>query len=97
MLLHVPDDTLVHSFFFFVVDVSGVSEMPLSVLLIKYKPQIRRIVGRRMDPLTGKIYHVEFNPAPTFQIMERLVLRSDDTEGESLCHACIVSLSSSLS
>ena len=25
---------------------------------------IRRAVGRRVDPITGKIYHVEFNPPP---------------------------------
>ncbi len=28
------------------------------------KEVIRRISGRRMDPVTGKIYHIEFNPPP---------------------------------
>ncbi len=28
------------------------------------KEVIRRISGRRLDPLTGKIYHIEFNPPP---------------------------------
>jgi adenylate kinase len=41
---------------------------------------ISRIVGRRMDPQTGDIYHVEFNPAPSPKIEERLVQRKDDTE-----------------
>ena len=40
---------------------------------------ISRIVGRRMDPQTGDIYHVEFNPPPS-EIEERLVQRKDDTE-----------------
>jgi adenylate kinase len=41
---------------------------------------IARVVGRRMDPATGKIYHVEFNPPPADVPAERLVTRSDDTE-----------------
>ena len=32
-----------------------------------------------MDPQTGDIYHVEFNPPPS-EIEERLVQRKDDTE-----------------
>ena len=40
---------------------------------------ISRIVGRRMDPQTGDIYHVQFNPPPP-EIEERLVQRKDDTE-----------------
>ncbi|RLN86369.1 hypothetical protein BBJ28_00006965 [Nothophytophthora sp. Chile5] len=40
---------------------------------------IRRIAGRRMDPQTGKTYHVEFNPPPA-EIQDRVVQRSDDTE-----------------
>ena len=40
---------------------------------------VDRIVGRRMDPETGEIYHVSFKPAPT-EIQDRLVQRPDDTE-----------------
>ena len=40
---------------------------------------VERIVGRRMDPDTGDIYHVTFKPAPT-EIIERLIQRPDDTE-----------------
>jgi len=40
---------------------------------------IERVVGRRLDPVTGKIYHVKFNPPPA-DIVSRLIQRSDDTE-----------------
>ena len=40
---------------------------------------VERIVGRRMDPDTGEIYHVTFKPAPP-EITERLIQRPDDTE-----------------
>ena len=40
---------------------------------------VRRIVGRRMDPDTGEIYHITFKPAPD-EIKHRLIQRKDDTE-----------------
>ena len=40
---------------------------------------VERIVGRRMDPETGDIYHVTFKPAPA-EILNRLIQRPDDTE-----------------
>lgn len=40
---------------------------------------VERIVGRRMDPETGNIYHVTFKPAPS-EIQDRLIQRPDDTE-----------------
>jgi adenylate kinase len=40
---------------------------------------VRRIVGRRSDPDTGEIYHLEFSPPPA-AIVGRLVHRPDDTE-----------------
>ena len=40
---------------------------------------VRRIVGRRMDPETGEIYHVDFRPAPE-SIINRLIQRKDDNE-----------------
>lgn len=43
------------------------------------KEVIRRIAGRRVDPVTGKTYHVEFNPPPV-AVLSRVVQRSDDTE-----------------
>ncbi|KAK1931344.1 adenylate kinase [Phytophthora citrophthora] len=40
---------------------------------------VKRIAGRRLDPETGKTYHVEFNPPPA-EIADRVIQRSDDTE-----------------
>ncbi len=40
---------------------------------------VERIVGRRMDPETGDIYHVTFNPAPP-EVADRLIQRKDDNE-----------------
>jgi adenylate kinase len=46
---------------------------------------IERVVGRRTDPLTGKIYHMKFYPPPDDEIRYRLVCRSDDNV-ESMQH-----------
>jgi adenylate kinase len=40
---------------------------------------VDRITGRRSDPETGAIYHLEFNPPPA-DVIDRVVQRSDDTE-----------------
>ena len=40
---------------------------------------VSRIVGRRMDPETGEIYHVSFKPPPP-ELENRLVQRKDDNE-----------------
>ncbi len=40
---------------------------------------VERIVGRRLDPETGRIYHLRHDPPPP-EIAHRLVQRSDDTE-----------------
>ncbi|MDP6702912.1 MAG: adenylate kinase [Candidatus Thalassarchaeaceae archaeon] len=40
---------------------------------------VERIVGRRMDPETGDIYHILFKPPPS-AIEDRLIQRKDDTE-----------------
>ena len=39
---------------------------------------VERCVGRRSDPVTGRIYHVTLNPPPP-EVAGRLVQRSDDT------------------
>ena len=38
-----------------------------------------RACGRRQDPITRKIYHIKYKPAPTDEINKRLIIRSDDT------------------
>lgn len=41
---------------------------------------VERVVGRRTDPVTGKIYHMTFSPPEDEEILNRLEQRSDDTE-----------------
>jgi len=43
---------------------------------------VERVVGRRTDPETGKIYHLTFSPPPADdeELINRLEHRSDDTE-----------------
>ena len=36
---------------------------------------IERVLGRRTDPKTGKIYHLEFNPPPDDKVKRRLIQR----------------------
>jgi hypothetical protein len=40
---------------------------------------INRCVGRRLDPVTGKIYHLTNFPPENEEISARLITRSDDT------------------
>jgi adenylate kinase len=44
---------------------------------------VERVVGRRMDPQTGAIYHLKHNPPPA-EAAGRLVQRSDDTEEKAV-------------
>merc|ERR1711937_679992 len=41
---------------------------------------VERVVGRRTDPVTGKIYHMKFSPPEDDEVLNRLEQRSDDTE-----------------
>ncbi|GAV79872.1 ADK domain-containing protein/ADK_lid domain-containing protein [Cephalotus follicularis] len=40
---------------------------------------VERVVGRRLDPVTGKIYHLKYSPPETEEIAARLTQRFDDT------------------
>jgi adenylate kinase len=40
---------------------------------------VRRMSGRRTDPETGEVYHVEHNPPPS-EVAARVVQRDDDRE-----------------
>lgn len=40
---------------------------------------MKRIVGRRMDPVTGEIYHISYKIAPP-EVISRLIQRKDDNE-----------------
>ncbi|MCO5611096.1 hypothetical protein L7F22_065346 [Adiantum nelumboides] len=54
-------------------DVFILLEVPDDVL-------IGRVVGRRLDPVTGKIYHLKYSPPETKEIADRLTQRFDDTD-----------------
>ncbi|KAL6983167.1 adenylate kinase [Sarracenia purpurea var. burkii] len=41
---------------------------------------VERVVGRRLDPVTGQIYHLKYSPPETEEIAARLTHRFDDTE-----------------
>lgn len=41
---------------------------------------VERVVGRRLDPVTGKIYHLKYSPPESKEIADRLTQRFDDTE-----------------
>lgn len=41
---------------------------------------VHRLTGRRLDPETGDIYHVEYNPPEDADVEARLEQREDDTE-----------------
>lgn len=41
---------------------------------------VERVVGRRLDPETGKIYHLKYSPPENEEIASRLTQRFDDTE-----------------
>ena len=58
---------------------AGIRPQLFIVLEVPDEELIKRVVGRRLDPETGKIYHVVFNPPPK-DIEARLTTRSDDTE-----------------
>ncbi len=41
---------------------------------------VHRLTGRRLDPETGEIYHLEYNPPEDPEVEDRLEQREDDTE-----------------
>eukprot|EP00538_Stauroneis_constricta_P013600 CAMPEP_0119547226 /NCGR_PEP_ID=MMETSP1352-20130426/1393_1 /TAXON_ID=265584 /ORGANISM="Stauroneis constricta, Strain CCMP1120" /LENGTH=327 /DNA_ID=CAMNT_0007592087 /DNA_START=297 /DNA_END=1280 /DNA_ORIENTATION=- len=55
----------------------GVSIDATIVLDVPDSQLVERIVGRRLDPVTGKIYHLDYFPPPK-EIVNRLEHRSDD-------------------
>ncbi|CAG9461248.1 unnamed protein product [Pedinophyceae sp. YPF-701] len=59
---------------------AGIHPEVVIVLEVPDEVLIERVVGRRTDPVTGKIYHMTFNPPPEGEIADRCTQRSDDTE-----------------
>ncbi|XP_022719813.1 adenylate kinase, chloroplastic-like isoform X4 [Durio zibethinus] len=50
------------------------------VVMVPEDNLVERVVGRRLDPLTGKIYHLKYSPPESEEIASRLTQRFDDTE-----------------
>jgi len=59
---------------------SGISADCFLFLDVPDSILVERVVGRRTDPETGKIYHMTFSPPEDEEVLERLEQRSDDTE-----------------
>ena len=61
-------------------ELSNIAEVSMVIMIqVPDENIVERIVGRRMDPVTGDIYHTKFRPAP-LEILPRLVQRKDDNE-----------------
>ncbi|CAM9885661.1 unnamed protein product, partial [Hapterophycus canaliculatus] len=56
----------------------GVEADSFLLLNVPDEMLIQRVVGRRLDPETGDIYHMDFSPPPA-EIASRLIQRDDDT------------------
>ncbi|KFM24831.1 Adenylate kinase, chloroplastic [Auxenochlorella protothecoides] len=61
------------------IDRAGIRPDVFLLLNVPDDALVARVVGRRLDPVTGDIYHLTFRPPPT-EVAPRLVQRSDDTE-----------------
>ena len=61
------------------IEKEGITPDVFLLLNVPDEMLIERVVGRRLDPETGAIYHVKFFPPPE-DVVDRLTIRSDDTE-----------------
>eukprot|EP00594_Rhizosolenia_setigera_P010686 CAMPEP_0178955738 /NCGR_PEP_ID=MMETSP0789-20121207/9786_1 /TAXON_ID=3005 /ORGANISM="Rhizosolenia setigera, Strain CCMP 1694" /LENGTH=272 /DNA_ID=CAMNT_0020637431 /DNA_START=111 /DNA_END=929 /DNA_ORIENTATION=+ len=59
---------------------AGISADCFLFLNVPDEVLVERVVGRRTDPVTGKIYHMTFSPPDDEEVLGRLEQRSDDTE-----------------
>lgn len=57
---------------------AGIQADSFLLLEVPDEMLIARVVGRRLDPETGDIYHLEYSPPPA-DIVDRLIHRDDDT------------------
>ncbi len=62
------------------LDEDGVNLDGVLLLEVNDDLIVNRITGRRSDPQTGAIYHIEFSPPPA-EVADRVIQRADDTEG----------------
>ncbi|EPY34647.1 adenylate kinase [Strigomonas culicis] len=63
------------------LDAAGVIPDAFLVLRVPDEVLVERVVGRRVDPATGDIYHLTYKPPPADQpeLLARLEQRADDT------------------
>ena len=62
-------------------ELEGMTELDIVLYLdVGEDELVHRLTGRRMDPETGDIYHVEYNPPEDPDVEARLEQRDDDTE-----------------
>jgi len=59
---------------------AGIEADIFLLLQVPDEELITRVVGRRLDPETGEIYHLKYAPPPSEEIAARLTQRADDTE-----------------
>uniref|UniRef100_A0A0G4I6Y0 Adenylate kinase active site lid domain-containing protein n=1 Tax=Chromera velia CCMP2878 TaxID=1169474 RepID=A0A0G4I6Y0_9ALVE len=62
------------------LEAAGIRPDKFVILNVPDDVLVERVVGRRTDPETGKIYHMKFNPPPEDVPVERLTQRADDNE-----------------
>ncbi|CAD5192744.1 unnamed protein product [Musa acuminata subsp. malaccensis] len=58
----------------------GVRPDMFILLEVSEESLIERVVGRRLDPVTGKMYHLKYSPPENKEISSRLARHFDDTE-----------------
>ena len=62
-------------------ELEGMTDLDVVLMLdVGEEELVNRLTGRRMDPETGDIYHLEYNPPDGPEVEDRLVQRDDDTE-----------------
>ncbi|WP_254768854.1 adenylate kinase [Salinilacihabitans rarus] len=62
-------------------ELEGMTDLDVVLYLdVSEDELVHRLTGRRMDPETGEIYHLEYNPPEDPAVEDRLVQRDDDTE-----------------
>ncbi|OAQ54821.1 hypothetical protein HTG_04440 [Natrinema mahii] len=62
-------------------ELEGMTDLDVVLYLdVGEEELVHRLTGRRLDPETGDIYHVEYNPPEDPEVEDRLEQRDDDTE-----------------
>ncbi|RKD94735.1 adenylate kinase [Halopiger aswanensis] len=62
-------------------ELEGMTDLDLVLYLdVSEEELVHRLTGRRLDPETDEIYHVDYNPPEDPEVEDRLVQREDDTE-----------------